>query len=659
MHPRSSGSACTIPLALFAAVAVTACVQASGRTQPAYGAAVTASSAGEGIAIAATSSSQSSVEWRETALAPAEYAREAAANAEARLVDVLVADPVGLGSGGPPGTADPDDGPRWDVHFKQRKTTFPRLQPRQRYQLVVALGTGPAKPGALVAKPSPAITKELDRAIAEPTPDPVYLDLYLLLDSASFETGGGFDRVLIDLEAYKLWRANPASARTFGSAKVDVRTADVHTEDARAAILVWKDGVPVDEIALRVCVGTSGPRCENLERLPTGEQPDPIRPSGRTQQPTAALHVVEMRLGDGESRMVARFKERNHPAVMWELDLSGGELREHLRNMLSRAFAQSAEAESDDGLREDGWALFSLVFPWNSPSGAAPANPAEKAHATFADFVRRQREAAGRGDLATLYGRVVMADGLALELPLGLMAMKQEDRPLEPIGFFMKVESALPRESYDRIECPRRWRMLLPIPGKDYGDKGALRNAVEVTELHEGAPLLKKNPATFVAEWDFEKFRTWVQKPEPEEQIALLLLAHHATNLLWHEKGTPLAATTLKRRFGEGSVAILDGCGTMEPSASEVVRALNRNGVGAAIATATSVDGKMAGAYVKCLLEKVAAAPPEGAPLSALHFDALRCLREESGGDDSYGALALVFGLLGNGAVRLCPPENL
>jgi hypothetical protein len=74
------------------------------------------------------------------------------------------------------------------------------------------------------------------------------------------------------------------------------------------------------------------------------------------------------------------------------------------------------------------------------------------------------------------------------------------------------------------------------------------------------------------------------------------------------------------------------------------------------VATTTSVDPIMAGKYFNLLAERLETNKnlPDYS-LSKAHFDAVRDLKTK----ESYGAEALIYSLLGNGALRVCPlPRN-
>jgi hypothetical protein len=540
------------------------------------------------------------------------------------------------------------DGPTWNVAFRQGKVPVARLAPREDYTFVVRLGTEPPGKGSLDVPPKQTLHAELRRAEQDHR-ETVTLTVYVLFDAAHFEPGGGARKLVVDLRAYEQWLASKDREVILGEVRFPIRTRAAPTEDARIAVLVWRDGVPIDEMALGVCIGRAGARCEAVRLLPTGDDPDPVRPiAAGVVQPLASLHVVELRAGESSS-MVGLFKERGYKAVRWELGASAEELNHHLSRTLVRAFGGAAAADSERGLLEDGWALFKLVFPWNPDD-----DDQKRANATFADFVRRHKDDAEK---PALFVRVVTARGLALDLPVGLMAIKDRPgAPPEPIGFSFRVESPLRHQEYDRTDCPKKWRLLLPLPDKEYGDAGALSSAAATAKLAPDA--LPWASASFAPEWDFEKFRAWLEAEEEDDETLLLILSHHADNAIWFDRGRPLVSLTMNRSFRKPSVAILNGCGTMEPGAAAIVDALNRRGAAAVIATATSVGGKMAGEYVRCFVERMKKAPQEGVPLSFVHLDAVTCVRDAAGDDGPYGARALVFGMLGNGSVRVCPPED-
>jgi hypothetical protein len=110
------------------------------------------------------------------------------------------------------------------------------------------------------------------------------------------------------------------------------------------------------------------------------------------------------------------------------------------------------------------------------------------------------------------------------------------------------------------------------------------------------------------------------------------------------------------RQFKPPSVVILNGCSTAARQKSAgFIRQFNRQGVGAVIATNAEVRGEMAGQFLACLEQQL----NDKTPLSLAFFLALGCLSKEkpAPADDVYGNRVLVYSLLGNGNLKLCPPK--
>ena len=99
------------------------------------------------------------------------------------------------------------------------------------------------------------------------------------------------------------------------------------------------------------------------------------------------------------------------------------------------------------------------------------------------------------------------------------------------------------------------------------------------------------------------------------------------------------------------SIAILAGCGTARPGATEVIRKLNGHGVSAVIATSTTVLAPMAGKFVAILISMLKDNSTDANyTIDQAKFDAVNELSQ------TYGAPAFIFTFLGNGNLRLCTP---
>jgi hypothetical protein len=117
------------------------------------------------------------------------------------------------------------------------------------------------------------------------------------------------------------------------------------------------------------------------------------------------------------------------------------------------------------------------------------------------------------------------------------------------------------------------------------------------------------------------------------------------------------------KSFGNPSVAIIDACGTANPGAFEFVKDFNNHGVYTVVASSVEVDARMGGDFLATLVNAIDHHSSEQRyMLDQAVFDAILGLRDQPDGSgktaEPYGSRALVYGLLGNGEVRLCVPSK-
>jgi hypothetical protein len=110
------------------------------------------------------------------------------------------------------------------------------------------------------------------------------------------------------------------------------------------------------------------------------------------------------------------------------------------------------------------------------------------------------------------------------------------------------------------------------------------------------------------------------------------------------------------RRFTKSSFAILNACGTGNPSATGFLERLGGLGFSAVIATATEVKAAMAVDFLHCFaVEQGKLRGP--APIGDVFSDTLACLREERPDAAAlpYGDAVYAYMLFGDPAVPVCP----
>jgi hypothetical protein len=90
--------------------------------------------------------------------------------------------------------------------------------------------------------------------------------------------------------------------------------------------------------------------------------------------------------------------------------------------------------------------------------------------------------------------------------------------------------------------------------------------------------------------------------------------------------------------------------------ATDIVRALNRHGVAAVIATSTEISPMLGADFLSTLDETLSAQQSAGMPLDLAMFDTLRILeaKEATKTSGPYGPVVLAYTLLGNGNLQIC-----
>src|SRR5262249_21982088 len=119
---------------------------------------------------------------------------------------------------------------------------------------------------------------------------------------------------------------------------------------------------------------------------------------------------------------------------------------------------------------------------------------------------------------------------------------------------------------------------------------------------------------------DIASTRRWLSDPRSDtEPSAFIITSHHNQQSLFFKSSDPLIPSEIERTFAPSSIAVLNGCGTGEPGAIDIINQLSERKVDAVIATATTVQGRMAGAFLACLSDNVKAAGQSAVTLGQLH----------------------------------------
>lgn len=416
-----------------------------------------------------------------------------------------------------------------------------------------------------------------------------------------------------------------------------------------AAVIVYRNGRPIDEIPLRICVGTC-PR-ERPVQIDTrlGDTLGELLNDADSAPPTdASLYVFDFTNNASAGVLAERdaageFHYRTWPVVNSNVD----SIRYQLVNTYGTVLSNTEQQEE---LAKKGEEIASLIF-----SGDA----GEAARAHLEQFLLTPR-AQGQ-PVPSLFVRIASVDDTTpLVFPVGLIAMRNVADGSGFLGRHARIVMPLATQNYEVYgECPARIMTVLPTATDANEALSAARVAMTETVAARWWAAAGEQ-----YQWSSTKsFGEWLLKdPTIDSGAVLFILAHHYSDSL-RVGGAETVESGLAEHleFNEPSWVVLNGCGTVRYGGIGFINKFNEHGAQAVIATHSEVPARMAGAYYKCLDEKLSTAG-EKYDLGTAHFEAAECLWNEKKpsadlmGDDKaiWGANALKYTLLGNPNLRVC-----
>jgi len=478
-------------------------------------------------------------------------------------------------------------------------------------------------------------------------PDPIFFDQ---------PKNGGIAEMNIDLKAVSsalftqpssdplsMMRVQPRPDFLIGRATLTLHTRK-HSGTTSVGISIW-DGIrPIDGFAIPLCIGSVAQCHEKAANQMSLDGFDALRLAGerstdRSTYPDGALHFIDLNIGTA----IGVFHRKDWPVerfLSWRLRDSPETLKEWLRDKLVPSFNLCRTPEE---LTERGLDLFDRLFPDNEEGG--------EARAAFQRFFLDYQFSTHNGSPASLFVRMLpqATDPLPI-LPIGLMAVPTGEGP-GFVGLQFRVESPLENQDYMAGHtCLSDWVMLIPPENSGLDDARA-----------RVASNIKHWQNTRVVFDDIKNFRIWARDNSEDSPATILAtLSHHDRDRLYFRSSESIMSTGLHRRFASPSIAILDGCGTGNIGAIDIVRALNRNGVTAVIATSTEISPPLAADFLSTLDETLSSRESADMPLTLVMFTTLTRLqtKHRSKTDGPYGPFVLAYSLLGNGNLKLCRLKN-
>jgi branched-chain amino acid transport system substrate-binding protein len=480
-------------------------------------------------------------------------------------------------------------------------------------------------------------------------PDRFVGDLKIDFDNMRIHKNRGFD---VSRDPFDILREKEDKDPdfVFGRVVFRIKTKQNLPEGfAHISLSLWNDGKPLDEISARICVTSdkNAKNCNGIEASQFGlKGVDSLYVGSDSKQlPEAALHFLQV-----NSNVTGIFRRNDWPEnkyIYWPLRYNISALKSKLSNWLD-AYVATRDDETQLGNRGTG--LYNILFP---PTQLA-------ARKQFEEFIKPYlKDDSKRVDqrAPSIFVRMIQekADPPLL-IPLGLLAVKLDQKPAEFLGFHFRIESPLEIQSYKSSDdCISRWVTVIPPP--NHPDKALRRAALRLTDRIK----LWRKQAWKPFE-DMREFGKWVSESQTEKtSTAIVILSHHTDDRITFEPEKLVHSSEVTRRFSRPSIVVLSGCGTAKPGSVGFLREFNRNGINTVIATSTEVDPEMAGDFLNTF-SKVLEDNKNDAQfnVAVAYFKAIQVLQDKTPpqGNIPYGARVLEFTFLGNGNTRLCPPEK-
>ena len=504
--------------------------------------------------------------------------------------------------------------------------------------------------------------------------DPVDVDILLLPDPKYFLLSPNMRKPLhIDLKKIRTAQSpgislpegkpfqflrdrNGNAEFNFGSQVFDLQTKST-SGWAGISVSVWADGKPVDEISVHVCLvdnqhSDCGPLNEPVSTL------EGIDLSSNNRRPDAALHLI-----DQQTQIIGVYRCNvcgwdESDFRVWHIEKSGTWLRDRVSEVLQQMTQDPdprSQATITSNFESAGDNLFNAIFHSSETDAKTAANSlSQLANKTY-------NQGPSLHAIPTFFVRLIQTQPELVLAPMALVRVEMPDHSREFIGNRLIVESPLQYQDYSRqTTCLSDWILFVPPNSNDAAlrDVEHARNAFasEINSFRTACPncVIEK-------EKDFED---WLRGRSPQKANSVLILSHHDpehNKLFFYKGGSPaIQSLAITRSFVTPSLAIINACGTAQSGATEFVSEFNSQGVVSVIATSTEVEPEMAGKFLSVLVDLLRSnQATRNYTISTARFEAVRKLSAMPDPNGTpYGARALAFVLVGNGALTLCVPPK-
>gem|GEM_PF-6057043 len=549
----------------------------------------------------------------------------------------------------------------------ERYTIQHKLQPATDYRIAVDLSAfayDEAESGAQSVLPGERFAALLQQWLADTNRNVVKLNILLLVDTSYFEEQPP-QVFSLEIDLGRMRAAGTSSQPRIADLFAELRAGGLHdfifsksgddftvrTREqppggaAPLAISIWDGRRPIDEMVVSFCM--AGSECAGLRPVQSGFKGlDAVRLAAEQPalQPTAAIHFIQF--GPTSPVLGTLWWGEMSLPIVWKVEDSAQALATRLANLMHTL----SPARETANRESEGRALFHLLFP---DDGAGM-----EARASFLQLLARhginELPPYPQNLLPALFVRTHFAEGGTPRfLPLGMMAVQTEANQTRFVGEYLRVETPLAIQAYPQSQgsCLADWKLIGPRRTEDNALNDAYGEiARRITAAAPAGNTIKIGSRQFPLDHDLQGLASWIEEDKTDERPTFLsILAHHDRDSIYFEQRTRIHSANVQRRLGRSSIALLNGCGTGEASATGFLDALNEHGVQAAIVTVTEIPGALAGRFMECFASGIEQTSSDAKiPLAEAYTRALRCVSA------SHGAKALWYALLGNSGVELC-----
>lgn len=556
------------------------------------------------------------------------------------------------------------DGVTWQnwVAIAGTKQVVQRMQPNAPYQFTLALTPGEVRlAGARRTVASAAAQQAVRDTLL--TQNQVELRAVLLADPdrLSLQAGESPEKTLV-IDVPRLLgdrrttqiptdSVDAVIERAFGSVSYGVQ-AGATQGWLQASVLLMANNRGLDQIVTTHCIG----ECEGPQ--PDGRVSGPPRLLALMQKAESAdisLFLTDLKQGWVHGVLISATPVDGKTMWMWNTNYTTDV---SFANALETAFRDTYnDLDSRDQLLKKGESLARLVF-----AGTDPGLTAKAVLNQLVQQSEREQFPGGQG-LKSLFFHFefIGKEGIPMVLPIGLMTVTNSAGAPDFAGRHLMIEQPMLKQpSYGAsAQCTANWQVLMSETVRD--DDPLYLASEAMRQLNASWP----GPERFTHHKTIGDFQDWLASGSTREPTIVTTLSHHADNKLFFGDGEFLPSSDVLRRFGESSIAILDGCGTGKPGAMDFVARFNVNGIHTAIVSAYDVNPAVAGAYLGCLRQQIGRGtttiaqahfhavnsctwPDDQAPATSTDPNPPRLLAE------TYAANALKYVFLGNAATTVC-----